>query len=181
MKLTGLLPLEKWIEFEKDIHERTGLASNVFDIEGFRITGYKVWVNRLCPVIKADDRGQSFICAVAHMNYAGMAKQSKAPVIDECDVGLLKLVVPVFVKDEFLGSVGACGLLLEDSEVDTFMVNKTIEMEEEKIERLSSDMKRIPFKKVEELSMHITERIEKIVNDYEKGLLVNSRCDSSPS
>lgn len=170
MNLTELLPLEKWIELEKDIHERSGLASNVFDINGIRITDFKVWVNRLCPVIKADDRGQSFICAVAHMNYAGMARQSKAPVVGECDVGLLKLVVPVFVNDEFLGSVGACGLLLEDSEVDTFMVNKTIEMAEEKIESLSNDMKRIPTKKVEELGRHITERIEKIVNDYKKRL-----------
>jgi ligand-binding sensor protein len=57
------------------------------------------------------------------MNYAGMARQSKTPVIGECDVGFLKLVVPVFVNDEFLGSIGACGLLLEDSEVDTFIVN----------------------------------------------------------
>lgn len=170
MNLTELLPLEKWIELEKDIHERSGLASNVFDINGIRITDFKVWVNRLCPVIKADDRGQSFICAVAHMNYAGMARQSRAPVVGECDVGLLKLVVPVFVNDEFLGSVGACGLLLEDSGVDTFMVNKTIEMAEEKAESLSSDMKRIPTKKVQELGRYITERIEKIVNDYEKGL-----------
>lgn len=170
MKLTELLPLEKWIELEKDIHERSGLASNIFDINGIRITDFKVWVNRLCPVIKADDRGQSFICAVAHMNYAGMARQNKASVIGECDVGFLKLVVPVFVNDEFLGSVGACGLLLEDSEVDTFMVNKTIEMAEEKTESLSSNIKRIPTKKVEELGKYITERIEKIVNDYEKGL-----------
>ncbi|TNF56743.1 hypothetical protein EP227_00390 [bacterium] len=170
MNLTDLLPLEKWTDLEKDIHERSGLSSNVFDINGIRITDFKVWVNRLCPVIKADDRGQSFICAVAHMNYAGMARQSKAPVIGECDAGLLKLVVPVFVNDEFLVSVGACGLLLEDSEVDTFMVNKTIEMAEEKIESLSGDMKRIPTKKAEELGRYITERIEKIVNDYRKGL-----------
>jgi sporulation protein YlmC with PRC-barrel domain len=79
-------------------------------------------------------------------------------------------VVPVFVNDEFLGSVGACGLLLEDSEVDTFMVNKTIEMAEEKTESLSSNTKRIPTKKVEEVGKYIKERIEKIVNDYEKGL-----------
>jgi hypothetical protein len=34
MKLTDLLPLEKWIELEKDIHERSGLASNVLTLTG---------------------------------------------------------------------------------------------------------------------------------------------------
>ncbi len=143
MKLTDILPVEKWLELEKDIHERSGLASNVFNVEGIRVTDYKVWVNRLCPVVKAHDSGQSFICAVAHMNIADMAKNSKETVIEECDAGFLKLVVPIFVKGEFLGAVGACGLLLDDGDVDSFMVNRTIEIGEEKIEELLDDIKRI--------------------------------------
>jgi len=168
MKLTDILPPEKWIELEKDIYERSGLASNVFDIEGIRITDYKVWVNRLCPVVKADDRGQSFICAVAHMNIASMAKESKKPYIGECDAGLIKLVVPIFVKGEFSGAVGACGLLLDDSDVDSFMVNRTLEMDDENIESLSRDIRRLSEEEVEALGEYIAERIEEIVGDYEK-------------
>lgn len=168
MKLTDIMHPEKWIELEKDIYERSGLASNVFDIEGIRITDYKVWVNRLCPVVKADDRGQSFICAVAHMNIANMAKESKAPYIGECDAGLIKLVVPIFVKGEFTGAVGACGLLLDDSDVDSFMVNRTLEMDDEKIESLSNDIRRLSEEEVEALGKYIAERIEEIVGDYER-------------
>ena len=168
MELTDVLSLEKWLELEKDIFGKSGLASNVFNVDGIRITGYKVWVNRLCPAVKADDRGQSFICAVAHMNIAGMAKQSREPVIGECDAGLLKVVVPIFVKGEFLGAVGACGLLLEDSEVDSFMINRTIGMDDEKIESLSADIKRISGEEAEALGKYITERIKKIVSDFEK-------------
>lgn len=168
MKLTDILPPEKWIELEKDIYKRSGLASNVFDIEGIRITDYKVWVNRLCPVIKADDRGQSFICAVAHMNIANMAKESKEPYVGECDAGLIKLVVPIFVKGEFMGAVGACGLLMDDSDVDSFMVNRTLEMDDEKIEGLSNDIKRLTEEEVEALGEYIAGRIEKIVSEYEK-------------
>ena len=170
MKLTDILPVEKWFELEKDIHERSGLASNVFNVQGIRITDYKVWVNRLCPVVKANDNGQSFICAVAHMNIADMAKNSKETVIEECDAGLLKLVVPIFVKGEFLGAVGACGLLLDDGDVDSFMVNRTIEIGEEKIEGLSDDIKRVSTEDVEALGEYITERIEKIIVDFEKNM-----------
>jgi len=167
MELADILPLEKWLELEKDIYKRSGLASNVFNVEGIRITGFKVWVNRLCPVIKADDRGQSFICAVAHMNIASMAKQGQEWVVSECDAGLLKMVVPVFVRGEFLGSVGACGLLPDDSAVDSFMINRTLEMDVDKIEGLSDDIKRITAEEVRALGKYITECIDKIVCDFE--------------
>ena len=170
MELTDILPVENWLELEKDIHERSGLASNVFNVQGIRITDYKVWVNRLCPVVKANDNGQSFICAVAHMNIADMAKNSKETVIEECDAGLLKLVVPIFVKGEFLGAVGACGLLLDDGDVDSFMVNRTIEIGEEKVEGLSDDIKRVSTEDVEALGEYITERIKKITDDFEQNV-----------
>ncbi len=164
MKLTDILPAEKWIELEKEIHKRSGLASNVFNTDGIRITDYKVWVNRLCPVVKADDRGQSFICAVAHMNIADMAKNSGDTVLEECDAGLVKLVVPIFVKGEFSGAVGACGLLLDDGDVDSFMVNRTLELGEDKVEELASDIKRISTEDAEALGEYITERIKEIVD-----------------
>lgn len=165
MKLTDILSLEKWVEFEKDISERSGLASNIFGTDGIRITDYKVWVNRLCPVVKADNRGQSFICAVAHMNIAGQARQSKTPLIQECDAGLMKLVVPIFVKDEFLGAASACGLLLDDGEVDDFMLHKTLGLEEEKIAGLSNDINRIATEKAEALCDYIRERIDCIIRN----------------
>ncbi len=168
MKLADMLPIDKWLELEKDIFKKSGLASNVFNVDGMRITDYKEWVNRLCPAIKADDSGQSFICAVAHMNIAGMAKESKGTFIGECDAGLLKLVVPIFVNGDFLGAVGACGLLLDDSEVDSFMINRTIGMDYEKIESLSHDIKKITSEEAEALGKYIVGRIAKIVSDFEK-------------
>ncbi len=168
MNLTDLLPLEKWIAFEKDIHERSGLDSNVFNTDGIRITDYKQWVNRFCPKVKADDRGQSFICAVAHMNIAEMARQAKAPMIEECDAGLLKLVVPIFVEDEFVGAVGACGLILDDGEIDSFMVNKTIGMDEEEIETLAADIPKISRQKVEDLADYIQDRINRMIRDAKR-------------
>ncbi|MEW6599867.1 MAG: PocR ligand-binding domain-containing protein [Nitrospirota bacterium] len=168
MELVDLLPVEKWLELEKDIFNRSGLASNVFNVSGIRITDYKEWVNRLCPSIKADDRGQSFICAVAHMNIAGMAKERRKAVVGECDAGLLKLVVPIFVNGNFLGAVGACGLLLEDSDVDSFMINRTIEMDDNTISELSEGIKRMKEEEIEKLGNYIAERIDIIVKDFEK-------------
>ncbi len=168
MEITDILPVEKWIELEKDIYERSGLDTNVFNVKGFRITDFKQWANRLCPEIKADDRGQSFICAVAHMNIAGMARDSSKPAIVECDAGLLKLVVPIFLNDEFVGAVGACGMLLDDGEPDAFMIERTVGMDEEKIENLSGDIKSITTEEAKALAEYVTGRIDEIIDDFKK-------------
>lgn len=167
MELTDLLPLEQWKAFEKEIADRSGLDANVFNTDGIRITDYKNWANRLCPAIKATDKGQSYICAVAHMNLSSQAKQAQKSIIEECDAGLVKIIVPVFVKNMFLGAVGACGFLLDDGEVDPFLINMTIGMDEEEIERLSDDIGIISSEKARSLILHIEEKIGKIIGGFE--------------
>ena len=163
MKLTDLAPLEKWIAFEKDIHKKSGLDVNVFDTKGYRISEFKNWANQLCPEIKATDKGQSFICAPAHMNIATLAMRSKQPVIEECDAGMLKLVVPIIVNDEYVGAVGACGFLLDDGEVDSFLVNKMTDINEDKVERLAEGIDSITTEKAEILAQYIEDQIVEIV------------------
>ena len=163
MELTDLLPLEKWVELEKEIHARSGLESNVFNTNGIRITDNKIWVNRLCPAIKATDKVQAFICAVAHMNLANQAKEEGKPVIEACDAGLMKIVVPIIMDGEFIGAVGACGLLPADGEVDAFLVNKITEIEEETVEALCEDLAVMETTSAEEVAQFIWEKIESVV------------------
>ncbi|MCK5419361.1 MAG: PocR ligand-binding domain-containing protein [Desulfobacterales bacterium] len=167
MKLTDVAPLNIWVELEQKINERSGLNASVFDVDGVRITDFKKWANKLCPVIKADKKGQDYICAVAHQNIAAEAKHSRQPVIAECDAGMMKLVVPIFLNGEFLGVAGGCGYILENGEVDTFMVNKTIGIAEEKLMNLSDD---IPVMTPEQAKSHtkfIQVEIKQIIKQHE--------------
>ena len=165
MKLTDILPLEKWVELEKEINRRSDLNASVFDIKGIRISDFQKWPNRLCPVIKANAKGQSFICAVAHMNLAAQAQQTGKAVIEECDAGLFKVIYPVFAQGEFLGVVGGCGLLLDDSETDTFLINKITDIDEEKLEELSNGIGRKSRTEIEELAQYIKEEVDKITGN----------------
>jgi ligand-binding sensor protein len=165
MNITDLLPAEQWVDVEKDINERSGLCAAVFDDKGVRVTTFVRWSNVLCPRIKGDPRGLSQVCAVANQTMSGMARQSRQPVIDECDAGMAKVVVPIYVNGEFLGTMGGCGLLLEDGEVDTFLVSKTIECTEEETERLSQGIERISHKSAAALALYLMGRIDEIVRD----------------
>jgi ligand-binding sensor protein len=166
MELVDLCPLETWAELEREIYERSKLNPAVYNPEGIRINSNPIWPNRLCPEIKAIPKGQSFICATAHMNIAIEARQTRRPVIEACDAGMIKLVVPIFYKDTFLGAAGGCGLLMEEEAVDAFLVNKITDLEEDEIERLSEGIPMISAHQAQELVSFIQQWIERVVSDY---------------
>ena len=170
MKLTDIAPLNIWLGLEQKINERSGLNASVFNVDGVRITDFKRWANKLCPLIKGNEKGQNYICAVAHQNIAAQAQRTRKPVIAECDAGLMKLVVPIFINGEFLGVAGGCGYVLGNGEVDTYMVNKTIGIAEEKLTNLSDD---IPVMTPEQAQSHtefIQSEIEQILQKYQNEL-----------
>lgn len=164
MQLTDICPFAQWISFEKRMHDRFGIDINVFNPEGIRITDHKAWVNRLCPAIKATDKGQAFICAVAHMNISGEARRTQQAVIEECDAGLIKLVVPIFFRGEYLGAVGACGLRFEDGEVDPFLIHQIAGIPEDTVEELARDIGVMPREKAIELARTIQSEIQELMD-----------------
>ena len=167
MKLTDITTLEQWIKLEQKINARSGLNASVFDIDGVRITEFKKWANKLCPVIKADEKGQSYICAIAHQNIAAQAKQTRRPVIGECDAGLMKIAVPIFLNGEFMGVAGGCGYIIGDGEVDLFLVSKTTGIANEKLINLADDIPSMTPQQAESLASFIEDEVDQIIKEYE--------------
>jgi ligand-binding sensor protein len=168
MKLTDILPVDQWIALENDIHDISGLSPKIYNTEGVSITGTNRWTNDLCPEIKAVSKGQTFICSASHTGLASEAEETREAVVECCDAGLLKIVVPIFVGDTFVGAAGGCGLVLEDGEVETFFVGKTIDMDEEKVENLARSVPVITEEKAREVASYIEGRLAAIVAEYLK-------------
>ena len=167
MKLTDIATRKQWIVLEQQINARSGLNASVFNVDGVRITDFKRWANRLCPVIKADEKGQNYICALAHQNIAAQAQRRRRPVIAECDAGLMKIAVPIFINGEFLGVAGGCGYIMGDGEVDLFMVNKTTGIANEKLINLSDDVPVMTPEQAESLARFIEDEVKQIIKEYE--------------
>jgi len=170
MKLADIAPLRTWLELEQEINERSGLNASVFDVDGVRITDFKKWANKLCPVIKANQKGRDYICAVAHQNIAAQSQRSRKAVVAECDAGLMKLVVPIFLNGEYLGVAGGCGYITEDGEVDMFMISKTTGIPEEKLKELSDDIAVMTSEQAESHARFIQVEIDQIIEGYENSL-----------
>ncbi len=167
MELTDIAPLKAWMDLENQAWEKFNLQSSVFNTRGVRITDTKNWSNKICPEIKATDKGQSFICATAHMNMAGQAEKTKAPVMEECDAGLLKIVVPIFAGNQFLGVAGGCGLLTQDGEVDAFAVNKITDIDENRVVALSEGIQMVSRDQAQAAVEFFIQGVNELVRAFE--------------
>lgn len=163
MALTDILPIEGWLRFEKELHDRFDLNCSVYNTSGVGITGRPNWCNRLCPRIKANKESLAAICAAGNQYFMRQAKETGQPVVDECDAGLFKIAVPVFVNGEFLGTVGGCGRLPEGGNVETFIIQKTTQMDEHEIRALCRELKPMSENQALQAAEYIAERIAEYV------------------
>ena len=164
MELTDILPKEKWAALEREIQEISGMRPRVYDVNGMGITDHSFFGNDLCARIQSIPKAQTFICAVAQNNLAVMAQNTRRPVVEECDAGMVKVVVPIFVGDELIGTAGCCGKLLEDGEVDAFMIQRSSDLPEEEIETLAKTVPTATSAEMEALADRIARRLEELLS-----------------
>jgi ligand-binding sensor protein len=163
MEMTDICPVAAWAELEEEIHKRFGLNARVYDNKGFSFTGHTTWGNRICPAIKAHPQAVSAICSLAQTAMAAQAKAERATVIEECDAGLYKICVPVFLGDEFVGVAGGCGTLPVGGEMDSFFVEKTAGISEDELAGLTTDLAEMDEDAAGKAAKFIEERVAELV------------------
>ncbi len=168
MELTDILSKEEWAAFEKELFDRFQINCTVYNTSGIGVTGKPNWCNRLCPEIKANKESLAAICAPGNQNFMAQANQTQKAVIGECDAGMMKIAVPIFSEDEFLGTAGGCGLLPVGGELETFMIEKTAGLSEEEIAGLSEEMGSMTEDQAEEMAVFIEEKITAFMNNRGK-------------
>ena len=166
MELVDIMPIDKWVEIEKEINKRAGFNACVYNAQGMRITAFKKWANRLCPAIRDTDKGLKSICSVAHQNIAAQAVRSRSTIIDECDAGLMKFAVPIFIEDEFVGVAGGCGKLRGEGLVDTYLVHRTAGLDEKVIEDLSIDVETIDEDRLEAVVDYVEKKVKAVIAEF---------------
>ncbi len=149
MKLEDVLAVEKWQDLAKELHERYGMNGAVSNREGFIIHSNVGWANEVCPLIKGNPQSR-VVCASVQQNMIKEAKETKSPVIGECDIGFTKFVLPIFYQGEFLGVAGGCGVLLEGNELDTFYIAKLLGKDEKEVQAMVSEIKPISQNRLQE-------------------------------
>jgi ligand-binding sensor protein len=165
MELTDILSTEGWKQLAEEIYEKFGLNGLVNDKDGSLIAASSRWANKICPKIKGGEQSRT-ICAIAYQYLVKLAQEKKEPAVGECDVGLTKILVPIFYKEEFLGSAGGCGLLAEDGEIDTFYIAKVLSLNEEEVEKWMAGVKQVSQTEIETVVGYVKKRLDEILQTY---------------
>ena len=166
MELIDIMPVEKWVEVEKEINRRSGLNAAVYDARGMRITDFKKWANELCPSLRATEKGLQSICSVAHQNVAARVRKTRETIIDGCDAGLMKFAVPIFVEDEFVGVAGGCGMLRGQEKVDAYLVHRTTDLDQDVVNDLSGDIETISEDRLESVVNYVEDRVDEVIESF---------------
>ena len=165
MNLVEIMSIDEWIELEGDINRMSGLNSAVYDIAGRRVTEFTKWSNSLCPAIRKTGKGLKFICSIAHQNIAAQAAKTRKTIIAECDAGMMKFAVPIFIDGEFLGVAGGCGKLRNGSEIDTYLINRTAGLSENSVSSFAKSVKPISDDRLTGVIDYLERKVAKMIQD----------------
>ena len=164
MELTNIISIESWRQLAEDVHKRFGFNSCIYNKDNFIIHSPVGWANEVCPLIKAGE--SRIICASSQQNFAKKLLESRGPVIDECEAGFTKFLVPIFLDGEFLGSAGGCGCLITDNHIDTFHISKEVGKSEDEIKSLLNTVPRISRDKITDALTYLQRHIENLIKNF---------------
>ena len=146
MELTDIMALERWKIIADQLHEKFGFNGTVYKKDNSVLVKSDRWANKVCPAIKS---GESvFVCSSAQQRLSKITQEKKDCVVDECDAGFIKFLMPLYISNEFAGMIGGCGCLAENTKIDTFHICKLLKKED--ITDILGTTKHIPRDKLKE-------------------------------
>ncbi len=122
---------QKWKHLLDEVEAASGMTATLYDPDGTVVMRSGELSNALCCLVQAHSTALATICSVAQQNISQEARVSGEPAVGECDLGMVKLVVPIVTEAGAVGFIGACGAREPDVEVETFLATKTLETSEE--------------------------------------------------
>jgi len=149
---------EEWQRILDSLYQELGMPSAITD-KGNTVLKVSGQRNPLCSKIRSIKEASSFICSQAQQYMAESAKETKRPVIDFCDTGMLKLVIPFFRQTEFVGTLTACGASIKGEELEAFFIEKSTELNEAEIEALIQQVPGGDLPKISEVTQKLFQQI----------------------
>jgi two-component system LytT family sensor kinase len=116
MKLLDIFSVEEWDKLLGSFKTVVGIAPITFDAAGAPVTS-PCFTCEACRMIKSTKEGARR-CKEGHIAMVAEAKQTRKALVKFCHAKFLKVTIPIFDGDEFLGVTGGCNILAEDSQVD---------------------------------------------------------------
>jgi ligand-binding sensor protein len=93
----------------------------------------------LCAAIRAKESASTYVCGQTNTVMLQIARRSLEPVVDLCEAGLFRVVLPIIRNEDLVGQIAACGRAPDDEEFDPFLAAQALEVSEDEILELFKD------------------------------------------
>ena len=151
---------EEWQKILDDVCRELGVPATIFD-EKNQVLQWSGERNALCARIREKNDAFTFICGQSQQYMAKQARTTKKPVIDACEAGMAKFVIPLRCRGQWVGSFGACGACSSGEEIEEFMIQKNAGINEEEIELLKNDVPNLDRSQFQEFVERLFRELEK--------------------
>jgi len=115
--------------------------------------------NELCREIRSRDKAKPVICGQSQQFMAKMARTQKSSVVEICEAGMAKLVVPVFHDQNYLGSITTCGSKLPEPEIETYLIEKATDIGEHTIAEMAEKVPIVQKEQLQQLAEDLFRRL----------------------
>lgn len=149
--MTDIQSMEQWDQLAQEIYDTFNINPAIADSKGKMIAGGMLFANELCRRIKKDPKGLASICSVAGQFFTAQLHEEKRTQAHECDAGMVKIAIPLLVQGELVGSIGGCGIVPMDGEVDSFFVARSLGVKEHEFAGHMQKMPTMDSAKIEEI------------------------------
>lgn len=125
----------EWNAVLDALYEEVGMAASLTDPVGkmLQVRGDRY---PLCAAIRANEQSLTFVCSQTNTVMLAEVKVTLEPTVDECEVGLIRLVVPLVREGELVGQITACGSIADPEDADVFLLSKQLNVDEQEAQRL---------------------------------------------
>jgi ligand-binding sensor protein len=135
--LLDILPQEKWEGILRELSQEVGMPATLVDAKGNILVHVGDYTD-ICIRVRKRPESLSFVCGQTSQSLMKQAEKTGRPVVELCQIGLCKLIVPLFKEGKFLGALAACSRALSGEELDPFMVAQELGISEEEASKLLS-------------------------------------------
>ncbi|MBW1836371.1 MAG: PocR ligand-binding domain-containing protein [Deltaproteobacteria bacterium] len=150
---------EEWQKILDDVCQASGMPAALVDAKSvvLQSSGKRC---PLCAKIRSINESLSFICAQTQQFMVETSRTSRRPVIDACEAGMLKFLIPLFLDGEFTGSVTVCGCSFPGEEIEVFGISQVTKMKEDEIISLVKQVPEIEQAKVDEIVDRLFQKLK---------------------
>jgi len=128
---------KEWKEILATLSFKTKMTASLTDRKG-NIIQSKGEYCPLCATIRGNKESLAFICSQTSQSMLAEVMETGKPIVDIGEAGLYRMVVPIMVRREIIGTVSVCGCAVEGEEIDEFYIAKQTGLSENEVLQLAS-------------------------------------------